>query len=53
MDGALGRGGAPHVFVDDLDAPTLADDDRHHLGRALRLRVGDPLTLTDGRGRWR
>ena len=49
----LGRGGAPHVFVDDLDAPRLSDDDRHHLGRALRLRPGDPLTLSDGRGRWR
>jgi 16S rRNA (uracil1498-N3)-methyltransferase len=41
------------VFVDDLDAPVLADDDRHHLGRALRLRAGDALTLSDGRGRWR
>lgn len=31
----------------------LSDDDRHHLERALRLRVGDPLTVTDGAGRWR
>lgn len=53
MGRELGRGGAPHVFVDDLDAPTLSEDDRHHLGRALRLRSGDPLTITDGRGRWR
>jgi 16S rRNA (uracil1498-N3)-methyltransferase len=47
-----GRGG-PHVFVDDLDAPELADQDRHHLERVLRLRPGDPLTVSDGRGRWR
>lgn len=43
----------PLVFVDDVNAPTLADDDRHHLERVLRLRVGDPLTIGDGRGRWR
>jgi len=49
----LGRGGAPHVFVDDLDAPELGADDRHHLARALRLRPGDPLTISDGQGRWR
>lgn len=42
----------PHVFVADLDAPVLDEDDRHHLGRALRLRSGDPLTLSDGAGRW-
>ena len=43
----------PHVFVTDLERPELADDDRHHLSRALRLRNGDPLTLSDGDGRWR
>jgi len=31
----------------------LADHDRHHLERALRLRDGDPLTLSDGHGSWR
>lgn len=41
------------VFVDDLDAPVLRDDDRHHLERVLRVRPGDPLTVADGRGRWR
>jgi 16S rRNA (uracil1498-N3)-methyltransferase len=46
-------GGGPHVFVDDLDRPELADQDRHHLERVLRLRPGDPLTVSDGRGRWR
>ncbi len=45
--------GGPHVFVDDLERPELDDHDRHHLAKALRLRAGDPLTLSDGRGRWR
>jgi len=47
-----GRGG-PHAFVADVDHPELADADRHHLSRVLRLRAGDPLTVADGDGRWR
>lgn len=43
----------PHVFVADLESPQLDDDDRHHLGKALRLRPGDLLTASDGAGRWR
>ncbi len=43
----------PHALVDDVAAPRLSDDDRHHLERALRLRVGDQLTVGDGAGRWR
>jgi 16S rRNA (uracil1498-N3)-methyltransferase len=43
----------PWVFVDDVDAPTLAADDRHHLERVLRVRRGDPVTVCDGAGRWR
>ena len=43
----------PHVFVADLEAPALDDDDRRHLSASLRLRPGDPLTLSDGRGAWR
>ena len=43
----------PHVLVADVDVPRLADDDRHHLERVLRLRAGDPLTVGDGRGHWR
>ncbi|MFT4597719.1 MAG: 16S rRNA (uracil1498-N3)-methyltransferase [Paracrocinitomix sp.] len=42
----------PHVFVSDLRRPQLDDDDRHHLSRALRLRDGDALTLSDGQGSW-
>jgi 16S rRNA (uracil1498-N3)-methyltransferase len=43
----------PHVFVADVEAPVLADDDAHHLGRVLRLRPGDRCTVGDGAGRWR
>ncbi len=45
--------GGPHVFVDDLAAPVLADADRHHLSRVVRLRDGDRFTVGDGRGSWR
>jgi 16S rRNA (uracil1498-N3)-methyltransferase len=40
------------VFVDDPEAPALADDDAHHLGRVLRLRAGEEVIASDGRGRW-
>jgi 16S rRNA (uracil1498-N3)-methyltransferase len=46
-------GGAAHVIVADLDWPALDDDDRHHLTAVLRLRPGEPVTVTDGRGGWR
>jgi 16S rRNA (uracil1498-N3)-methyltransferase len=46
-------GTAPHVIVGDVAAPVLADVDRHHLERVRRLRPGDDLTVTDGRGSWR
>jgi len=47
------REAAAHVFVADLAAPELASDDRHHLERVLRLRVGEDVTVSDGAGRWR
>jgi 16S rRNA (uracil1498-N3)-methyltransferase len=40
------------VFVDDPAAPAMADDDAHHLGRVLRLRAGEEVIASDGRGRW-
>ena len=43
----------PHVFVNHLESLELADHDRHHLARVLRLRDGDPLTASDGEGSWR
>ena len=54
MTGALPDGqGGPHAYVEDLAEPALADEDRHHLARVLRLRDGDSLTVGDGLGRWR
>ena len=43
---------AAQVFVDDPSHPVLTDDDRHHLGRVLRLRPGETVVAADGRGRW-
>ena len=60
MDADPGGGGeerpggtAPHVVVDDVVGPVLADADRHHLERVRRLRPGGRLSVTDGRGSWR
>ena len=47
------RRAAAHVFVDDLELLALSDDDAHHLARVLRLRDGECVTASDGRGRWR
>lgn len=47
------RRSAAHVFVDDLDDPRLDDDDHHHLASVLRLRRGEAVTCSDGRGSWR
>jgi len=41
------------VYVEDLGRPVIADDDRHHLQRVLRLRHDDALVLCDGCGSWR
>jgi len=43
----------PWVFVDEVEEPMLADDDRHHLERVLRVRLGDAVVVSDGAGRWR
>jgi 16S rRNA (uracil1498-N3)-methyltransferase len=43
----------PHVFVADVAAPVLDEEDRHHLERVLRVRVGEEVTVADGRGGWR
>ncbi len=47
------RGTAAHVFVDDLALPSLAGEDFHHLSRVLRLRPGETVSASDGRGHWR
>jgi 16S rRNA (uracil1498-N3)-methyltransferase len=41
------------VFVADIEAPSLGDEDRRHLLRVLRLRRGEVLSVADGAGRWR
>lgn len=43
----------PHVFVADVAAPELNEDDRHHLERVLRVRAGEEVTVADGHGGWR
>jgi 16S rRNA (uracil1498-N3)-methyltransferase len=43
----------PFVLVDDLEVPVLRPEDVHHLERVLRVRLGAPLVLGDGAGRWR
>jgi 16S rRNA (uracil1498-N3)-methyltransferase len=47
------RHSAAHVFVDDLTVPVPTADDLHHLSRVLRLRDGESVSLSDGRGGWR
>ncbi len=47
------RHASAHVLVESLDTPTLDDADAHHLAKVLRLRDGEPVTVTDGQGRWR
>jgi 16S rRNA (uracil1498-N3)-methyltransferase len=42
-----------HAFVDDLARPALADRDVHHFSRVLRLRPGETVSVSDGRGGWR
>lgn len=49
-----------HVFIDDEDGDLRTDaawsvhgDDGHHLQRVRRLRVGEAVTASDGRGSWR
>jgi 16S rRNA (uracil1498-N3)-methyltransferase len=47
------RRAAAHVIVAALEAPELDRADRHHLGSVLRLRPGEVVSVTDGRGGWR
>jgi 16S rRNA (uracil1498-N3)-methyltransferase len=47
------RSASAHILVDDVAVPVLTDDAAHHLFRVLRIRGGEPVTVTDGRGSWR
>lgn len=48
-----GSEGGPLFFVADLDQPELEPADAHHLTRVLRIRSGDGVLVSDGRGAWR
>lgn len=43
----------PHVFVESLDNMVVDQADLAHLSKSLRMRDGDPLTVSDGAGSWR
>ncbi|MFM8482791.1 MAG: RNA methyltransferase PUA domain-containing protein, partial [Actinomycetota bacterium] len=47
------RSAAAHVCAADVEHPILDEDDIHHLGRVLRLRTGEVVTVSDGHGCWR
>ncbi len=46
------RSASAQVYVDDLGVPELLDADRHHLQHVLRLRPGEVVLASDGRGGW-
>jgi 16S rRNA (uracil1498-N3)-methyltransferase len=51
------RSTSAHVLVDvdlldDNGSIVLDDDTEHHLRRVLRVRDGERISVTDGRGRW-
>ena len=43
---------AAHFFTDHVDGDTIriTSDDAHHAVRALRIRPGEEITVSDGRG---
>ena len=47
------RRSAAHILVDDVESPELTDDAAHHVLRVLRVGAHEPVTVTDGHGRWR
>ena len=46
-------GTAPHVIVGAIEHPVMGSEDVHHLANVRRLREGDLVSVTDGRGSWR
>ncbi len=46
-------GAVAQVFVEDLASCEPAPADVHHLSRVLRLRPGETVIASDGRGSWR
>ena len=52
-DASVLRAASAHVLVDDVGTVTVDEPAAHHLFRVLRLRPGEAVTVTDGRGAWR
>jgi 16S rRNA (uracil1498-N3)-methyltransferase len=49
---AVRAAAAAQVFVADPASPVLNAGDLHHLGKVLRLRPGEVVVASDGRGAW-
>jgi 16S rRNA (uracil1498-N3)-methyltransferase len=49
---AVRAAAAAQVFVADPARPVLAEGDLHHLDKVLRLRRGEVVVASDGRGAW-
>jgi 16S rRNA (uracil1498-N3)-methyltransferase len=49
---AVRAAAAVQVFVDDPTTPALREEDAHHLATVLRLRRGEEVIVSDGRGGW-
>ncbi|HWM19163.1 MAG TPA: RsmE family RNA methyltransferase [Ilumatobacteraceae bacterium] len=47
------RRSAAHILVADVESPELSEDAAHHVLRVLRVGDHEPVTVTDGHGRWR
>ena len=43
----------PLLFVEDLEAPVVDAQDRHHFEKVLRVKEGDKITISNGAGMWR
>jgi len=43
---------APHFFAEHVESDhvSITGDDAHHAARALRIRPGEEITVSDGRG---
>jgi 16S rRNA (uracil1498-N3)-methyltransferase len=52
VPGSAHRAAAAQVLVASVEQPHLDDDALHHLRRVLRLRTGEIVCATDGRGAW-
>jgi 16S rRNA (uracil1498-N3)-methyltransferase len=53
VEGVLAPEAAAQVLVDDVAAPVPDEADSHHLRHVLRLRPGERVLVTDGRGAYR